>query len=115
MRTLGIQSSPCFRKLVGMLLEHSLEYVSEVLVGHWRNFGFPSHGGDKCRCPITGSNRAQNTATSLGDVLFFLGFRNTRLDFFLFCGGGGNFSPMANFDFGHIAILFGPFLELPKM
>ena len=63
----------------------------------------------------TGSNRAQHTATCLGEFLFVLGFS------IYLCGFGGLiYSQIANLDSQianldpQIAILFGLFLELPK-
>ena len=68
--------------------------------------------------PRAGSNRAQNTAKNVSDLLFFL--RLFIYIFFLFFFGGVAFwvliIPIWLIQVpGHIAILFGTFLELPKM
>ena len=58
----------------------------------------------------TESIRAQNTANKLSDVLCFLSSQC-----FFCCSVGFNSSQLQILTSGHIAILFGTFLEIPEM
>ena len=60
--------------------------------------------------PKTGSNRARNTANMLSDVLFFLVFNVS-----LWIWGDLIIREWLILTPGHTAILFGTFLERPKI